>query len=180
VIDIVMTTGEGKPKEVTERTTVFMRAPNTTYALKMKASRYALSQIQEKHPFFPFSMRPFASGEDAAKFKLGIKECVEHGVVTAYPVLEEKRDQFVGHVKFTVLVMPNGPLKVTGVPLHVDEIKTDLKVTDEELLKLLSTSVKKKKKNKKKRAGPAGAAGDKPKAEGGAAPAEAEEESGED
>jgi len=183
VIDIVMSTGEGKPKEVTERTTVFMRAPNTTYALKMKASRFVLSQIQEKHPFFPFSLRPFASGEDAAKFKMGIKECVEHGVVTAYPVLEEKRDQFVGHVKFTVLVMPNGPLKVTGVSMNVDEIKTDHKVTDEELLKLLATSVKKKKKNKKKRTGAAGttdkAGGDKPKADGAAA-AEADEESGED
>jgi curved DNA binding protein len=178
VVDVVMSTGDGKPKEVQERTTVYMRAPSTTYALKMKASRYALSQIQEKHPHFPFSLRTFVAGEEAAKFKMGIKECVEHGILTAYPVLEEKRDQFVGHVKFTVLVMPNGPLKVTGASVDVEQIKTDLKVTDEDLLKLLATSVKKKKKPKKKKAPAAGAA-----AGAGAAGAKAEaeaEESGED
>jgi len=183
VIDIVMTTGEGKPKEVSERTTVYMRAPNTTYALKMKASRFVLGQVQEKHPYFPFSLRAFATGEGGAKNKMGIKECVDHGILTPYPVLEEKRDQFVSHVKLTVLVMPNGPLRITGVPMNVEEFKTERKVTDEELLKLMSASVKKKKKNKKKRA-PGTArpehAGAKA-AGGGEAPAGAEaEESGED
>jgi curved DNA binding protein len=176
VVDIVMSTGDGKPKEVAERTTVYMRAPNTTYALKMKASRYVLSQIQEKHPFFPFSLRTFVVGEEAAKYKMGIKECVEHGILNPYPVLEEKRDQFVGHLKFTVLVMPNGPLKTTGVPLSVEQIKSECKVEDEDLLKLLATSAKKKKKPKKKKAPGAGEKAGTAAPSGGA---EAEE-SGED
>jgi curved DNA binding protein len=180
VVDVVMSTGDGKPKEVAERTTVYMRAPNTTYALKMKASRFVLSQVQEKHPHFPFSLRSFVSGDEGAKCKMGIKECVEHGILNAYPVLEEKRDQFVGHVKFTVLVMPSGPLKTTGVPMDVEQIKSDLKVKDDELLKLLATSGKKKKKKPKKKAPAAGA---KPGAAAGAGTAAGEaeaEESGED
>jgi len=176
VIDIVMSTGDGKPKEVSsDRTTVFMRARDTTYALKMKASRFVLSQIQEKHPHFPFNLRGFATGEDAAKYKLGIKECLEHGILTPYPVLEEKKDQYVAHLKFTTLVMPNGPLKITTPALDVAEFKSDNKLTDETLIKLLATSVKKKKKGNKKKK-PTGAAG-APAAGGAAA---AEEDDGED
>lgn len=177
VIDIVMSTGDGKPKEVSsDRTTVYMRARDTTYALKMKASRFVLSQIQEKHPHFPFNLRGFASTEDAAKYKMGIKECLEHGILTPYPVLEEKKDQYVAHLKFTTLVMPNGPLKITTPTLDVAEIKSDNKLADETLIKLLATSTNKKKKkgNKKKKAPGAGGA---PAAGGAAA---AEEDDGED
>ena len=39
-IDIVMSTGEGKAKELDSRTTVFKRDPEAHYLLKMKASRY--------------------------------------------------------------------------------------------------------------------------------------------
>jgi len=175
VIDIVMSTGDGKPKEVSsDRTTVYMRARDTTYALKMKASRFVLSQIQEKHPHFPFNLRGFATSEDAAKYKMGIKECLEHGILTPYPVLEEKKDQYVSHLKFTTVVMPNGPLKITTPTLDVAEFKSDNKLTDETLLKLLATSVKKKKKGNKKKK-PTGAAGATPAAGGAAA-----EDDGED
>jgi len=179
VIDIVMSTGDGKPKEIsTDRTTVFMRARDTTYALKMKASRFVLSQIQEKHPYFPFCLRNLATGEDAAKYKMGIKECLEHGILTPYPVLEEKKEQFVAHSKFTVLVMPNGPLKVTGIPLDAAEYKSDNKLTDETLVKLLAASAKKKKKAKKKK--PAGGAGGAAAGAAAGGAAAEDEESGED
>lgn len=36
-----MSTGEGKPRELDARTTVFKRDPESRYLLKMKASRYA-------------------------------------------------------------------------------------------------------------------------------------------
>ena len=39
-MDIVLSTGEGKPRETAERTTVFKRAVDKNYRLKMKASRY--------------------------------------------------------------------------------------------------------------------------------------------
>jgi len=66
----------------------------------------------------------------------------------------------VAHLKFTTLVMPNGPLKITTPTLDTAEFKSENKLTDETLLKLLATSVKKKKKGnkKKKAAGGAGSA----------------------
>jgi ABC-type polar amino acid transport system ATPase subunit len=33
-----------------------------------------------------------------------------------YPVLHERKGDFVAHVKFTVLLMPNGTLQVSGLP----------------------------------------------------------------
>jgi hypothetical protein len=38
-VDIVLSTGDGKPKEMEDRTTVFKRAVDQSYRLKMKASR---------------------------------------------------------------------------------------------------------------------------------------------
>ena len=37
-----------------------------------------------------------------------MKECVQHDLLQPYPVLWEKEGDYVAHVKFTVLVMPNG------------------------------------------------------------------------
>jgi len=73
--------------------------------------------------------------------------------------------------------MPNGPLKITTPSFDVAEIKSDNKLTDETLLKLLATSVNKKKKkgNKKKKA-----TGGATTAVGGAAAGADAEEDGED
>jgi len=152
IVDIVMSTGEGKPKEVNNTaTTVFMRNAGTTYSLKMQASRKVLSEVNERFPNFPFTLREF--GDEAAKIRLGIKECITHGLLSPYPALCEKEGETVCHLKFSVAIMPNGPLKVSGVPLDLSKFNSDKKVKDEELVKLLAQSVstkKKKKKNKKK------------------------------
>ena len=39
-----------------------------------------------------------------------MKECVQHELLQPYPVLWEKEGDHIAHVKFTVLVMPNGRL----------------------------------------------------------------------
>jgi hypothetical protein len=33
-----------------------------------------------------------------------------------YPVLHERKGDFVAHVKFTVLLLPNGTLQISGLP----------------------------------------------------------------
>merc|ERR1719424_586381 len=145
-IDIVMSTAEGKPKEVDERTTVYKRCLDQTYKLKMKASRAILSEINNNFPFFPFTIRAL----DEKKVRFGIVECYNHDLVNSYPVLHEKDGEVVAHFKFTVLMLPSGPTRITGVTVDASKYKSELKVTDEELVKLLKTAVKKKRKNKKK------------------------------
>ena len=46
-VDIALSTGEGKPRPQEHRTTVFKRAVDKSYRLKMKASRYLLTQVSQ-------------------------------------------------------------------------------------------------------------------------------------
>lgn len=57
-IDIVTSTGEGKPKLLDEKqTTIYKRAVDRNYHLKMKASRFIFSEITQKFPIMPFTAR---------------------------------------------------------------------------------------------------------------------------
>jgi hypothetical protein len=111
--DIVLSTGEGKPRELEARTMVFKRSPESTYVLKMKAARTLLTEVNRRFQFMPFTLRSACVGDENTA-KMGITEMVRHGVVQPFPVLFEKEGAAVAHVKFTVLLLPNGSLKVAG------------------------------------------------------------------
>lgn len=113
-IDIAMSSGEGKPRQLGERTTVHKRQVEKKYALKNEASRKLLNIVNEKYPTMPFSIRSMTDERGA---KLGVRECVNHELLQAYPVLHERKGDIIGHTKFTVLLLPNGnTLVVTGLP----------------------------------------------------------------
>ena len=42
--------------------------------------------------------------------------------------------EFVAQFKFTVLLMPNGPLKITGADFDIEQCSTDNKIENEEIL----------------------------------------------
>lgn len=73
--------------------------------------------------------------------------------------------ELVAHFKATVLLMPNGSDRITNAPLQ--KLESEKVIQDEELKKLLQSSLKSKKKNKKK--GKGGGAAEK---ENEAVPAE--------
>ncbi|KAJ6750354.1 hypothetical protein OIU85_000935 [Salix viminalis] len=51
-VDIIASTGEGKPKLLDEKTTtIYKRAVDKNYHLKMKASRFIFSEINQKFPY---------------------------------------------------------------------------------------------------------------------------------
>ncbi|GMP58732.1 hypothetical protein CsSME_00022297 [Camellia sinensis var. sinensis] len=57
-IDIVTSTGEGKPKLLDEKQiTIYKRAADKNYHLKMKTSRFIFSEISQKFPIMPFTAR---------------------------------------------------------------------------------------------------------------------------
>mmetsp|Transcript_13365 Transcript_13365/g.18263 ORF Transcript_13365/g.18263 Transcript_13365/m.18263 type:complete len:388 (+) Transcript_13365:123-1286(+) len=147
-LDVCFSTGEGKPKVMNEKeTTVYKRALDKEYHLKMKASRFVFSEINKRFPTMPFTMRLI---EDSGRTKLGLVECLNHELLHPYPVLHEKPGDLVAHCKSTVLVMPNGIDRVTFAPAQA--VETTKKIEDEEVLKIISSSLKtktKKKKNKK-------------------------------
>jgi len=146
-IDIVMSTGDGKPKQSELRTTVHKRNLAEKYSLKMKASRSFFSEVNQRFPTMPFTLR----AGDERNWRMGVVECVKHELFTEYPVLLEKEGVFVAQFKFTIAVMPTSgnAIRLTGVP--PPECKSELSVQDEALKELLSQSTEKKKKSKPKK-----------------------------
>ena len=115
-VDVLLSTGDGKNQEKDAKTTVFKKT-GLTYMLKMKTSREFFSQVGKSYGPMPFNLR---NCEEEKKARMGVVECVKHQVLQPFHVLYEKDGAFVAQFKFTVLLMPNGPMKITGVLLFVN------------------------------------------------------------
>jgi len=79
-------------READVRCTVYKRELDQQYNLKSKSARSFFSEVNKKFPTLPFSIRGF---EDLTGAKVGIKECLNHELITAYPVLTEKKGEVV-------------------------------------------------------------------------------------
>ena len=58
--------------------------------------------------------------------------------------------EVVAQFKFTVLLMPNGPQKITGLTFDPTAFQTENCITDEEIKKLITSSTRNKPNKKKK------------------------------
>ncbi|KAL8093075.1 hypothetical protein AgCh_035092 [Apium graveolens] len=140
-IDIVTSTGEGKPKLLDEKqTTIYKRALDKNYHLKMKASSFIFSEISQKFPIMPFTARAL----EEKRARLGLVECVNHDLLQPYPVLHEKPGDYVAHIKFTVLLMPNGSDRITSHSLQ--ELEPSRAVDDPVINAWLALGTRTKKK----------------------------------
>jgi curved DNA binding protein len=146
-VDVLVSTGEGKPRETDIRTTVYKKK-DFIYQLRMKSSRVFLSEVEKRYSLMPFTLRHF---EDEKRARMGVIECAKHDLVEPYPVYQEKEGEFVAEFKFTVLLMPNGQMKITGLPIDLDLYESEYKIMDSDIKQLLTSSTQKKKKNKKKK-----------------------------
>jgi len=145
-VDVLISTGEGQGKDMDTRVAVYKRTSDT-YMLKLKTSRAFFSEVQSKHGMMAFNLRDF---EDEKKAKMGVNECITHRIVEPYQVLYEKPSEIVAQFKFTVLLMPSGSHKITGLPFDPLSCESEYKIEDEEIKKLLATSVNPSKNKKKK------------------------------
>lgn len=154
-VDVALSTGEGRPRPSgTLRTTVFRRNVEAKYRLKVKASRALLGEVDRKYPALPFTLAHF---EDERAAKMGVTECVNHGLLAPYPVLHERKDAKVAHFKCTVLLLPSGTTRVTGLELPsyfvtTKEADEETKVLLAELEEIAAKKAKKKAAKKKKNA----------------------------
>ena len=155
-IDVVMSSGAGKPAQRDSKTTVFKRNPLVNYQLKMKTSRAVFSEISKDFPTFAFSMRQLADEKSA---RLAVKECLEHDLLIPFAVLYEKPGDVVAHYKFTVLLMPSGSVSVaTGLPLAQAAERFSSEVAlPPALVELINREDDKKKKKADKKAAAASA-----------------------
>lgn len=147
-IDIVVSSGDGKARVRDEKqTTVFKRALNVEYHLKLKTSRAILSEVNKRYPCMPFPLRQMLV--ESKTSKLGLVECLQHNLLQSYPVLWDRDGSLVAQVKGTVLLLPNGTDRITtGQAQAVD---SQVEIKDSALLDLLASSVRTKKKTSSKR-----------------------------
>ena len=110
----------------------------------------------------PFASREIGKDKPTSQARLGIVECLNHELLHPYPVLREKAGDLVAHFKATVLLVPSGVDKITGIPVQEGLEAEPSKPLDADIVELLKTDLKppRKKKNKKKKKGDGGAAAD--------------------
>jgi len=147
-VDVLISTGEGQGREKNAKITVYKKTEDT-YMLKMKTSREFFSKVSKQFGSMPFNLR---SMEDEKKARMGVVECVTHKLIEPFQVLYEKEGEYVAQFKFTVLLMPNGPMKITGLPFQPELYKSEHSIQDLEIQKLLKTSANPKAAKKKKKA----------------------------
>ncbi|KAK0426364.1 hypothetical protein QR680_009670 [Steinernema hermaphroditum] len=151
-VNIFMSTGDGKARTHTGLTTMYRRLEDAVYNLKMKASRIFYSEITQKHGTFVFNIRDC---EDENKTKMGVVECVRHGLLKAYPVCAGDDQAYVAQFKSTVIIQPNGLLKTCAVPLDTEVVDSKVEINNPEIKKILMSSLKPKKKGVHKAGAPA-------------------------
>lgn len=67
---------DSQAKPDPSRTSVYKRATDVNYQLKMKTSRAVFSEVQKKAGHFPFTLR---SLDDEKRARMGVTEAVAHG-----------------------------------------------------------------------------------------------------
>ena len=174
---VIVSTGEGKPKETTIKTSIYKRALETTYKLRTDSGRRLLSVVENNFYSFPFSFSAFDKEENIklkqkipnfkTTMKMGLSECVKNDLLHGYPVLTEKTGEIVAEFTYTIAVRNEGPIVISGLTLDTNEFESDKKITNEEINKELEKDLdlylpnykrtkkeekKKKKDNKAKRA----------------------------
>ena len=117
------------------------------------ASRTLYSDLNRRFPVLPFTLR--ALDEDK-RGRLGITEILNHQLVTPYPVLAERAGELVAQFKFTAILTSSGTHRITN--LTAPFAKSELAITDADLLRILQTGAgassgsKKSKRGKKAKA----------------------------
>lgn len=147
-IDVLISSGDGHGKEKDAKIAIYKKT-DETYMLKMKNSREFFTSVNKKFGAMPFNLR---SLESETKAKMGVVECVTHKLVVPFQVLYEKEGESVAQFKFTVLLMPNGPHRITGLPFEEELYSSEHSVKDADIQKLLKTSANPKAAKKKKKA----------------------------
>ncbi|CAG8442677.1 163_t:CDS:2 [Cetraspora pellucida] len=139
-INVLMSTGSGLIKESDLKPTIYQRNVNEVYNLKLKAARSVFKKITDTYSVFPFSINSLESTRD----RLGIPECVTHGLLRPfYVLLENAGEAVVAQIKFTALVTPNGNSTRITSSIQSPYVFSELSIPPEsDIAKLLACEVK--------------------------------------
>lgn len=77
-------------------------------------------------------------------------ECIKHELVQPYETLYEKETEVIARFMFTTILMPAGPLRITGSFFDPKSVSSTKMIKDTSLLELLASNVRKNKTSAKK------------------------------
>ncbi|ORY93200.1 DNA-binding protein [Syncephalastrum racemosum] len=137
-VDILVSSGEGKVRQLNTRTTIYKKT-DTRYELKMATSRQVLSEIQKKAGNFPIALRDLS---DLKKARMGVVECTKSQTLLPYDVVYEREGAYVAQFLTTLLVTKDGNIMATDPKFNQALVKSDKKVDNEEINKLLAEPLK--------------------------------------
>lgn len=146
---LISTSSDGKVKKSNFKTTLHKLTGNN-YSLKLNTSRLALNAFREKVlGNFPANVKIF---DDPRKVRVGLIECSNHEVVLPYDIMEGASDSFIAQFFTTIAITKTGVAKYTTPFFNPELYKTDKKVQDEDLAKVIAEPLPEPKKKKKKSA----------------------------
>ncbi|KNC78962.1 hypothetical protein SARC_08625 [Sphaeroforma arctica JP610] len=138
-VDIAMTTGQGKTKDLDVKPSVYRRNRDRVYQLKLKGSRALFGQILKTNPDCAFSIRDYVQW-DPRHTAMGLPECLKSELLLAYPVRFEPKTEIVARYRFTMLLLPSGPVRITGAGV-VPYVQSEFSIDNADLNALLETAV---------------------------------------
>lgn len=147
-VDILIVTGtDGKAKPDPSRTSIYKRASEINYQLKMKTSRAVFSEIQKKAGAFPFTLRAL---DDEKRARMGVQEAVTHNLLKPYDIVQTAPGTLVAEFFFTIALLPAGPLLLSPTPAwySADKVASSKSLRDESLKTLLTQPLRAPKKKK--------------------------------
>lgn len=120
-IDILLSTGTGAARARDTRTTVFKRT-EAVYQLKLNTSRVFFREVSQKFGKMPFSLRAFG---DENKARMGVQECVKHGLLAPFEVLYEANGAPAAAIAAARRTQcPDGGRAARHRPLHAMQMRT--------------------------------------------------------
>ncbi|KAI9228644.1 MAG: peptidase M24, structural domain-containing protein [Piptocephalis tieghemiana] len=139
-LNILCSTGTGTaPRAVGDGSPmIYQRDVNASHALRLKAARALYSHVDRHFPVFPFAVRSIQD----PRFRLGLTECVNHGLLTPYSAREEKAGEHVAQFTLTVLITPSGPVRLTRSPIPLPWVHSEMEIPEgSDLAALLSLPI---------------------------------------
>ncbi|EFX00371.1 curved DNA-binding protein [Grosmannia clavigera kw1407] len=122
----------------------------------LSAASGKVKQLEQRATLHRRTAQTLRQLDDERDAKSGVVECVRGGVFRQYEVVGDKDGAPVGRLLTTIAITKNGITKLGSAPaLDLEKVKSDKKITDEEVLKILEQPLARntgnKNKNKKKK-----------------------------
>lgn len=103
-VELALSKGSGKVKEVPGKRATLHRKTDTKLSLKRETSRATLNEVLKKFGSFPFGLRQL---EDERTAKMGIVECVRSNVIRQFEVLGDKDGAVTSRLFTTIGILSN-------------------------------------------------------------------------